>query len=72
MEGKESDGCTTHGQGEYMHEDVSELDGGPIDLSKMPLRDLSGLSGSALDGELARLLGREDADEKAAGFQNRI
>jgi FXSXX-COOH protein len=72
MEGKESDGCTTHGQGEHMHEDVDQFDGGRIDLSRTPLRDLTDLTGSALDRALVNLLEREDADEKSAGFQNRI
>jgi FXSXX-COOH protein len=72
MEGKESDECITHGQGEHMQEDVDQFDGGRIDLSRTPLRDLTHLTGSALDRALANLLEREDADEKSAGFQNRI
>jgi hypothetical protein len=75
MEGKESDGCTTHGQGERMHEDVDQFDGGRIDLSRTPLRDLTDitdLTGSALDRALVNLLEREEAGEKSAGFQNRI
>jgi hypothetical protein len=55
-----------------MHEDVDQFGGGRIDLSRTPLRDLTDLTGSALDRALVTLLEREDADEKSAGFQNRI
>jgi FXSXX-COOH protein len=55
-----------------MHEDIGELDGGPIDLSGVRLRDLPSLTGSVLDRALARLLERDDPAGKAAGFQNRV
>ncbi|MCW2948373.1 MAG: hypothetical protein JWR24_5090 [Actinoallomurus sp.] len=55
-----------------MCEDTGELDGGPIDLSGVSLRDLAGVDRTVLDRELARLLERGDSGEGSAGFTNRV
>jgi hypothetical protein len=71
-EGKNSDECTTDGQGAHMPEDAGEHGGGPLDLSGLPLRELADIPRSVLDRELARRLARDDLGQEAAGFQSRV